>query len=146
MSKYDGLFRHLSQAAGTVEISFDSIEEILGVSLPASARRYPAWWSNSGGTHVQSTAWMAAGYRTEDVDVAAGRVRFVPDGGAEGFGETKQAKFRAGQAIKSEAATVKKPFRHPAWGALKGMITILPGVDLTEPAFAEWKELYGEDE
>ena len=29
--------------------------------------------------------------------------------------------------------------------ALKGMITILPDVDLTEPAYADWKKLYGED-
>lgn len=146
MSKYDALFLHLSKSGGTVEVSFDEIEGILGFPLPASARRHPAWWSNSGGTHVQSTAWMAAGYRTEDVDVVAGSVRFVPDRGAEGFGEMKQAKFKAEQAIKPDAAAAKKPFRHPAWGALKGMITILPGVDLTEPAFPEWKELYGEDE
>jgi len=35
--------------------------------------------------------------------------------------------------------------RHPAIGAMKGMIKIIPGVDLTEPADPEWvKRLHDE--
>lgn len=61
----------------------------------------------------------------------------------EGFGEMKQAAFKAEAVAEGKE---KKPYRHPAWGALKGMITIPPDVDLTEPAFENWKALYGEDE
>ena len=44
-----------------------------------------------------------------------------------------------------DQARAAKPYagkdgRHPAWGALKGMIHILPGVDLTEPAFPDWEK------
>jgi hypothetical protein len=44
---------------------------------------------------------------------------------------------------------IKKPRRHPAFGVMKGMTTIAPGVDLTEPAMPEWADLidqkYGKD-
>jgi hypothetical protein len=30
---------------------------------------------------------------------------------------------------------------HPLFGVWKGLITIAPGVDLTEPAFPEWAEI-----
>lgn len=32
-----------------------------------------------------------------------------------------------------------KPF-HPAWGAMKGLIRIMPGTDLTRPADPEWAD------
>ena len=60
-----------------------------------------------------------------------------------GFSEVTQQKFQHEPVPK--ASGEKQPFRHPAWGALKGMITIPPGVDLTEPTYADWKALYGED-
>jgi hypothetical protein len=66
-----------------------------------------------------------------------------------GFGEMTQAQFEA-KEIGPESqppaeAGMKKHGRHPAFGALKGMITILPGVDLTKPAFEDWKSLYDEE-
>lgn len=139
MSKYDPLFRHLEASHGTLELTFDDIEEILDFSLPTSARRHAAWWSNSGGTHVQSAAWQAAGYRTEGIDLEAGTVRFVPMD--TGFSEMKQAELGAPEATTSGS---DKP--HPAFGALKGLITIKPGTDLTKPTFEDWKKLYGENE
>jgi hypothetical protein len=43
----------------------------------------------------------------------------------------------------------KKPKHHPAFGILKDVTWIAPGVDLTEPAFPEWADLieekYGKD-
>ena len=41
-------------------------------------------------------------------------------------------------------AVEKKPRRHRAFGAMKGMTTIAPGVDLTEPACPEWADLIEE--
>ncbi|MCB1502004.1 MAG: hypothetical protein KDK07_19830 [Bauldia sp.] len=38
----------------------------------------------------------------------------------------------------------KKPRRHPLIGAMKGLLTIAPGVDLTEPAFPGWADLIEE--
>lgn len=77
-------------------------------------------------------------------EVASHRTASTPPGAAnEGFGEMKQAAFKPEGAGDGKE---KKPYRHPAWGALKGMITIAPGVDLTAPAFDNWKALYGEGE
>jgi hypothetical protein len=43
----------------------------------------------------------------------------------------------------------KKPKRHPAFGLMKDVTWVAPGVDLTEPAFPEWadfiEEKYGKD-
>lgn len=144
MAKYDGLLKLLEDATDDVELTFEQIEKKLGFALPASARRYSAWWSNSGGTHVQAAAWMDAGYRTADVDVGAGRVRFVPHHGS-GFEEMKQAKFDP-EPVAARAQSKGPDGHHPAYGALKGLITIPPDVDLTQPALDDWKGLYGEAE
>lgn len=60
--------------------TFSDIESILGFELPASARKYNAWWSNekNGGRHSQAVAWSAAGWETAEVDVAAETVLFKP--------------------------------------------------------------------
>lgn len=50
-----------------------------------------------------------------------------------------------GDPEKSEIASSAKPRRrHPAFGAMKDVTTIAPGVDLTEPAFPEWAHLIDE--
>lgn len=61
----------------------------------------------------------------------------------EGFSEMQQAELKP--PVKAAVGQAKQPYRHPAWGALKGMITIPPDVDLTEPSYPDWKKLYGED-
>lgn len=83
MSKYDPLHRFLDDAPEPiVRMRFVEIERLLGEALPASARRYSAWWSNEspGGRHVQSRAWLDAGYRTRNVDLNAQSVEFVSVG------------------------------------------------------------------
>lgn len=80
MTKYEPLKRYLAQARGTsIPMSFRQIEEILGFDLPSSARQYPAWWSNSVGTHVNAAAWRSAGWRTSAVDIGGERVTFLRD-------------------------------------------------------------------
>jgi hypothetical protein len=78
VSKYSSLRRHLEREAGpSVEMTFDEIDDVVG-GLPASARRYPAWWSNEReGTHVQARAWMDAGWRVANVNLTAERVRLT---------------------------------------------------------------------
>ena len=70
MGKYDLLFRHLATCGdGPVEMPFDEIGQVVG-SLPASATRYAAWWSNEAAdtTDVQAAAWMNAGREVGSVD------------------------------------------------------------------------------
>ncbi|MHB1104204.1 MAG: helix-turn-helix transcriptional regulator [Devosia sp.] len=35
-----------------------------------------------------------------------------------------------------------RPMHHPAFGCMKDTLTILPGVDLTEPADPDWGKVY----
>jgi len=39
---------------------------------------------------------------------------------------------------KAERAAVSR--RHPRFGALKGLVRIAPGTDLTDPAYPDWGE------
>jgi hypothetical protein len=78
VSKYSALRRHLELELGSsVEMAFAEVDRIVG-GLPASARRYSAWWSNERkGSHVQARSWMDAGWRVANVNLAAERVRFT---------------------------------------------------------------------
>jgi hypothetical protein len=82
MSKYEPLRQFLRSRSETqVPLSFEKIEVILGCDLPRSARKYAPWWANVGGTHVQASAWLDAGWRTSNVDIPGNRVVFVRDVG-----------------------------------------------------------------
>jgi len=140
MSKYEPLSRYLEKRGATVTLSFTEIEKILGFALPPSARQYAAWWSNNAGSHVQANAWLEAGFKTEDVDLAGQHVGFAPAEKTEevhgGTQKTFAEQMRAGGS---------KPPQHPAWGAWRGLVTILSGVDLTKPADPDWGKTYDAD-
>ena len=55
--------------------TFDQVEKVVGTDLPPSARKYPAWWSNTT-SHSQALAWMKAGWATRNVAVAERSVVF----------------------------------------------------------------------
>jgi hypothetical protein len=78
VSKYSSLRHHLERESGpSVEMTFDEIDDVVG-GLPASARRYSAWWSNEReGRHVQARAWVDAGWCVANVNLTAERVRFT---------------------------------------------------------------------
>lgn len=77
-----------------------------------------------------------------------------------GFGEQEQSGFSATETAKGkedvslprspsrpdasplQGDVGKQPYRHPAWGAMKGTFTLLPDVDLTEPADPDWGKVY----
>jgi hypothetical protein len=79
MSKYRLLTDHLnSLEQDEWRISFAEIEAILGISLPDSARKYPAWWSNGAdGGHSQSAAWQDVGWKTENLDLENEKITFA---------------------------------------------------------------------
>ena len=71
MSKYDPLFNYLNNCnKNEIILDFATLENILGFSLPQSAYKYNAWWSNStkGGQHPFASSWLDAGYKTADVN------------------------------------------------------------------------------
>ena len=128
MSKYEPLTRFLQhQPGGEVRLSFAQIEQLIGFKLPDAAQQEPDWWSNSASDDTETQAWLAAGFRSDEVDLAAGELTFRRD----------EVIDRA--PLDMEA----KPPRAAIFGWMKGMITVAPGVDLTEPAdpdLADWAD------
>ncbi len=78
-AKYDPLRRHLEAMSehGEVRLSFAEIERILGFPLPRSAYAAQPWWSNTRAGHSQAAAWLDAGWKTAELDLAGRRVSFV---------------------------------------------------------------------
>lgn len=70
MKKYSSLSNYLSELkVAEIQLSFSRVEEIIEGKLPASALRYPAWWSNEKeGTHNWAHLWQAAGWVTSGID------------------------------------------------------------------------------
>ena len=122
MSKYDPLTRHLaSRNQARIQIGFDELERLLGFSLPPSARKHRAWWSNNPSNSVMTKAWLAAGYQSEQVDLEAERLTF--------------ARLNAVEAPQPPASGL-----HPLLGCMRGTITLAPGIDLTEPTAPDWDD------
>lgn len=123
MSVYDPLETYLShQSAAAVPMKFEEIEALIGRPLPASARKHRAWWSNNPSNSVITHAWLGAGYRSEQVDMAGHRLTFrkIRDAGVKPLTPSTGAPPRSGH--------------HPLWQSpLQGSVKIAPGVDLTEP-------------
>jgi len=70
MSKYEPLREHLARLEDVVwAAKLDEVEEIIGSSLPKSAREHRTWWANSGGSLVHQNAWLDAGWRVERTDL-----------------------------------------------------------------------------
>ena len=125
--KYDPL-KHFLETAGeaVVELSFTKVEDIIGSKLPASARKHPAWWSNNPTNHVNAQAWLAAGYLSGQVDLAAERLVFSR---------------QEGWAVQMDAEAPHPPalsLVDRLQARLGGTVWIAPGVDLTAPTGEVW--------
>jgi hypothetical protein len=59
-----------------VELSFDSLQQILGRKLPASAHNHRAWWGNSTQGHSHARGWLDAGWEVDEVNLTAERAVF----------------------------------------------------------------------
>jgi hypothetical protein len=118
MSKYEPLPQFLSSKTGAIHrMSFEQIERVLGFKLPKSAYQHEAWWSNNDTGHSHARVWLSAGWRTQDVDLAARKVTFQRDPHPE---------------------TPKQSPKRDPWGCMADTITIMPNVDLTAPIGEKW--------
>jgi hypothetical protein len=109
-------------------MTFAEIERVIGGKLPPNSPQYPAWWSNNPSNNVMTKVWLSAGFRTEQVDV-----------------KSRKVVFRRIEEKRVELPPISPPGKgehHPLFGALKGLIRIPAGVDLTEPADPEWGKVY----
>ncbi|WP_260692225.1 MULTISPECIES: hypothetical protein [Rhizobium] len=136
MSKYDPLGAYLRHQNRThIPMTFRELERILGLKLPHS-KVHRAWWSNNASNNVMTSQWLDAGYETESVDIAAEKLIFkkINDNDRKREGEGQPNLSEPGGSL-----------RHPIFGSMKGTVTVMPDVDLTEPMVFEWGEkLYNE--
>jgi hypothetical protein len=132
MSKYTPLGDFLrAQDTELVAMRFDDIERVVGTKLPAKSQRHRPWWSNNPNNNVMTKVWLDAGFRTEQVDMEGRRLVFRRVGPAR----NKPAPSVSGGA--NGPGPDRGP-RHPLFGALKGLVKVMPGTDLTKPADPTW--------
>ena len=147
--KYAPLQRHLrAQIGSRIPMTFQQVESVIGGPLPASARRHRPWWANDATGHAHASAWLGAGYRTEQVDMEGEKLVFVR------AADVMEADVMQKGMAESHAVYAPQDAnaQHPMIGALKGLLWIDPTLDLTKPALDpdEWErvlnEKYGSDE
>lgn len=118
MSKYEALGQFLkSQNTQLIPLTFADIERIIGATLPASAHKHRPWWSNNGDNSALTRVWLEAGFKSEQVDMEAQKLVFRRIEDAREFPGTGQ---------------------HPLRGALKGLLRVMEGTDITKPADPDW--------
>lgn len=131
MGKYQPLGEFLrKQRVSMVPMTFEDIERVTGAKLPPKAQLHRAWWSNNPSNNVMTKVWLDAGYQTEQVDMAARKLIFRC---------VSEASPLEPEAI-AEPSQIGSRKRHPLFGALKGLVKITPGTDLTKPADPHWGE------
>jgi len=85
MSKYSPITEFLNNQTAEkrdLTVSFDTLEEILGFSLPKSAHTHRPWWANEkAGSHSHARSWIEAGWKVESADLSKLRVRFMRESG-----------------------------------------------------------------
>ena len=130
MSKYEPLTTFLAdQWTEEVPMTFAEIEAIIGARLPNS-KQYPAWWSNNPDNNVMTQAWLAAGYRTERVDIGGEKLVFRKEKASAG---RKAAKGSPGSSGPQRGGLLLR-----LRAQLGGTVTVGRGVDLTAPAGETW--------
>jgi hypothetical protein len=130
MGKYEPLGKFLrQQGSELVVLKFEDIERIVGSKLPQSSRQHRAWWSNNPNNNVMTKVWLDAGFQTEQVDIEGRRLVFRKMSPGKQDGPSASPNVPAGEA---------PPQHHPLLGALKGLLRIMPGTDLTKPADPGW--------
>jgi hypothetical protein len=80
MRTYDALNLWLAAIPAnvpSVPATFAHIEAILGRRLPPTARLKNQWWENNVEGHPQASAWLDAGFQTEEVNRRNGTVTFT---------------------------------------------------------------------
>jgi hypothetical protein len=115
LGKYQPLGEFLAaQRRDRIAMTFSEIERILKAKLPVS-KKHRAWWSNNPDNNVMTRAWLEAGYETEAVDTASGKLVF--------------------RRVKK----VKPSVRPSIFGCMKGLFTLAEDYDPTAPSEDDWE-------
>jgi hypothetical protein len=105
---------------------FEDIETILGVPLPHTALTHRAWWSNNPSNNVMTRSWLAAGYRTERVDMAARTLVFQR-------ADAASPRTRSPAVAAPDSSVLER-----LWRSLAGTVRAPDHVDLVDPVGDAW--------
>jgi len=130
MSKYEPLREHLARLEDVVwAAKLNEVEDIIGSSLPKSAREHRTWWANSGGSLVHQNAWLDAGWRVERTDLMRDVIVF--------------RRLRIGGTAVATSGRIERPGRTPQKAAEKRLAKEMSA--LRQPATvtlrSEWTTL-----
>jgi hypothetical protein len=132
MSKYAPLEHHLeSQRLERVPMTFSEIERVLESALPPSARKHRAWWSNNPTNSVMTYSWLAAGYKTTEVNLESEKVVFVRTSDPTPTPTPTPGRRDATRSGGADGIA-------PLVGCMRGSAVVAAGVDLSQPADPEW--------
>jgi hypothetical protein len=140
MSKYQPLESYLSKRhADEVPATFEEIEAIVGFKLPDTASKQRAWWSNNPSNNVMTKSWLAAGYQTERVDMAARKLVFrrARNGSPQSRPSTLSSSGD-GNAAPAKREGAQGFVLERLWSTLGGTVHVPEGVDLTDPTGEIW--------
>lgn len=127
MGKYESLTHFLAtQKTSEVPMTFADVEAVIGSPLPSS-KRHPAWWSNNAANNVTTRAWLAAGFRTERVDIGGEKLVF-----------RRAPEARSPEPSPSPVSPEGPGLLQRLRAALGGTVKIAPGVDITAPTGERW--------
>lgn len=80
-SKYYSLYQFFQQSEqDVILLTVADVQSLLNGRLPVSARSQRAWWSNRRTAHAQSSAWLEAGYRVDELNLENGQILFRKEG------------------------------------------------------------------
>ncbi len=125
MSKYSPLKSHLkSMGLKEIPITFEEIETVIGSRLPPSARKFRPWWNNNPSDSAIAHAWLAAGYKSAQVDLKRKSLTFIRD-----------------DSHSDSDASITPSETHPVFGCMRDTVTIPADTDLSQPAMPEWADM-----
>lgn len=76
-SKYQPLQEYLEKNnAAEITLTFTEIEEIIGNTLPDSARTKRQWWGNRNKGALQAISWIKAGYNVTKINLDEKKITF----------------------------------------------------------------------
>jgi DNA-binding transcriptional regulator YiaG len=80
-SKYYPLYQFFKQSnEDIILLTVADVQSILDGNLPVSARTQRAWWSNRRTANAQSSAWLDAGYRVDQLNLENNQIIFRKEG------------------------------------------------------------------
>lgn len=128
-----------AQTGDSWKVSFSELERLLNQKLPSSAFKYAGWWSNNPTNNAMTKIWLMAGWRTEKVDVPGQTVVFRRNKAPAPAYYARPPGFEMAMMGPYETKMARPPSGgrkvrfEELYGAMRGTIRIMPGVDVTAP-------------